>query len=231
MPPVVRRLALVVAATVLLLAIVRPVGAPPEPPAATVVLRDPSNALSWWFDACRALGSEHEVIEHKVIDGSGAETIAKLPGRLRFLDLECSRPVSRDKSLWEWRALVEQGAIEAARRDLELDLYDATNRGVDTWTVGAAWPSRLEAVITSSATTERIRIVMETVVRSGEAPPTPTRAPTAISTPAATVTPIPTATPTPIVATPTPTPIPPGDVIFVDGFESGDTSEWSSMVP
>jgi len=225
MPPVIRRLALVVAGTLLLLAIVRPVGAPPEPPGATVMLRDPSNALSWRFDACRALGSEHEIIEHKVIDGSGAETIVKLPGRLSFLDLECSRPVSPDRSLWEWRALVEQGTIEEARRDLELDLYDATTRGVDTWTVGAAWPSRLEAVITSSATTERIRIVMETVVRSGEAPPTPTPAPTAIRTST------PTVTATPIVATPTPTPIPPGDVIFVDGFESGDTSEWNSTVP
>jgi len=220
MPPVMRRLALVAVGAVALLAIVRPVGAPPEPAGATVVLRDPSNGLIWSFEACRALGSLHEVIEHKVVDGTGAETILKLPGRLSFLDLECSRPVSPDMSLWEWRALVEQGNIEEGRRDLELDLYDATLRSVDTWTVGAAWPSRLEAVLMSSTTTERIHIVMENVVRNGEAPPTLTPPPTAI----------PTRTPTPSAPTPTPTPIPPVGLVFSDGFESGDTGEWSSTV-
>jgi phage tail-like protein len=218
MRPVMRRLALVAVGAVALLAIVRPVGAPPEPAGTTVVLRDPSQGLSWSFEACRALGSEHEIIEHKVVDGTGAETIVKLPGRLGFLDLECSRTVSHDRSLWEWRALVEQGAIEEARRELELDLFDAMHRGVDTWTVGAGWPSRLEAVLMSSTSTERIRIVMENVVRRGERPPNPTPPPTAI----------PTRTPTPSVPSPTPTPIPPAELIFSDGFESGDTGEWSS---
>jgi phage tail-like protein len=211
---------LVALGAVALLAIVRPVGAPHEPPGATVVLRDPSNGLTWSFESCRPLGSLHDIIEHKVVDGTGAETILKLPGQLGFLDLECSRPVSRDRSLWEWRALAEQGDIQEARRDLELDLYDATLRSVDTWTMGAAWPSRLEAVLSSDGAIERIRIVMENVVRSGQAPPTLTPPPTAI----------PTRTPTPIVPTPTPTPIPPVELIFSDGFESGDTGVWSSTV-
>lgn len=233
--------------------LVRPVGAPPEPPGPEVVLRDPARSLSWTFDACWALGSEHEVIEHKVIDGNGQEIIRKLPGQLRFLDLECSRPLSADRSLWEWRRQVELGEIEEARRDLALDLYDASGRGLDTWTVGAAWPSRLEAVVTSAAARERIRFVMENVVRNGETPPRPTPRPTATpirtptrtptptvtptsapptSTPAATPTPnlTPTATPTPILPTPTPTPIPPQNVIFEDGFESSDTSAWSDRL-
>lgn len=228
----VRRLVLVVAGAVLLLTIVRPVGAPPEPAGATIVLRDPSNGIDWVFDACRALGSEHEVIEHKVVDGTGMETVVKLPGRLRFLDLECSRPISRDRSLWEWRTLVEQGNLEEARRNLELELLDATLRGIDTWTVGTAWPARLEAVLSPSAATERIRIVMESVVRRGEVPPppTPTLRPTSPPTPVATNTPVSTLTPTPVVATPTPTPIPPVDPVFSDGFESGDASKWSSTV-
>jgi hypothetical protein len=85
---------------------------------------------------------------------------------------------------------------------------------------GAGWPSRLEAVLMSSTPTERIRIVMENVVRKGERPPNPTPPPTAI----------PTRTPTPSVPTPTPTPIPPAELIFSDGFESGGTGEWSSTV-
>jgi phage tail-like protein len=220
MLPAIRRLGFVVAGMVLLLTIVRSVGAPPVPAGTTVVLRDPSSGLNWSFESCRALGSEHETIEHKVVDGTGVETIRKLPGRLRFLDLECSRILSEDTSLWVWRALVERGNIEEARRDLELDLFDATMQGIDSWTVGAAWPSRLEAVLSSDAATERIHIVMENVVRSGQAPPTLTPPPTAV----------PTSTPTPGVPTPTPTPSPPVDPVFSDGFESGDTAEWSLAV-
>jgi phage tail-like protein len=207
-----------------LVVLVRPAGAPPEPPGVEVVLRDPARSLSWTFDACWALGSEHEVIEHKVIDGNGQEIIRKLPGQLRFLDLECSRPLSADPSLWEWRRQVEMGEIEEARRELALDLYDASDRGLDTWTVGAAWPSRLEAVVASASATERIRIVMENVVRNGEQPPRPTPRPTA--TPIRT----PTRTPTPILPTPTPTPIPPENVVFEDGFESSDTSAWTDVL-
>jgi len=206
-------------------ALVRPVGAPPpEPTAGAVVLRDPANGLSWGFEACRPLGSEHEVIEHKVIGGGGQELIVKLPGRLRFLDLECVRPVSADLSLWEWRRQVERGDIEAARRDLALDLYDTSGRGLETWTVSAAWPSRLEAVLLPGDPSERVRIVMEGVTRAAAPPPTPTPAPTA--TPTRT----PTVTPTPVIPAPTPTPIPPGNVIFGDGFESSDTSAWSGRL-
>jgi phage tail-like protein len=191
------------------------------------VLRDLSNGLSWSFETCRALGSEHEIIEHKVVDGTGHETIVKLPGRLRFLDLECSRSLSRDTSQWVWQELVEQGVIEEARRNLELDLFDFAPRCVDTRAEGAAWPSRLEAEISSAATTERIRILMEEIVRNGEVHPTPR--PTSVPTlPPATVTPISTATPTPVVATATPTPIPPGDEIFANDLESGGAGEWSS---
>lgn len=64
--------------------------------------------------------------------------------------------------------------------------------------------------------------------------PTQTPTPTATSTPVPpTPTPTPTATSTPVVPTPTATatPTPPvdPDLIFRDGFESGDTSEWTSV--
>ncbi len=57
--------------------------------------------------------------------------------------------------------------------------------------------------------------------------PTPTGPPTITPTPTATFTPVntPTWTPTPTI-TPTPTPDP--DLLFRDGFESGDTSNWSA---
>jgi hypothetical protein len=73
--------------------------------------------------------------------------------------------------------------------------------------------------------------------------PTPTPTSTPTSTPTATMTPVPptptptaTATSTPVVPPPTPTftptqtPTPPGDpdLIFDDGFESGDVSRWST---
>jgi len=73
--------------------------------------------------------------------------------------------------------------------------------------------------------------------------PTPTPTATPTNTPTATATPVPptptpTATSTPPPPTPTftatftptvtPTPTPPADLIFMDGFETGDTSMWSA---
>jgi hypothetical protein len=60
--------------------------------------------------------------------------------------------------------------------------------------------------------------------------PTPTAPPTFTPTPTTTFTPVntPTRTPTPTV-TPTPTPNP--NLLFMDGFESGDTSAWSGGAP
>lgn len=61
--------------------------------------------------------------------------------------------------------------------------------------------------------------------------PTPKDTPTSTATAAATATQTPThtVTPTPtITLTPTPTATPGGDLIFADGFESGDFSAWSS---
>ncbi|MCL4267345.1 MAG: PKD domain-containing protein [Anaerolineae bacterium] len=66
---------------------------------------------------------------------------------------------------------------------------------------------------------------------------TPTPSPTPTDTPTPTNTPVPpTPTDTPVPPTPTDTPIPPtptpppNDLIFADGFESGDMSAWSSNV-
>ena len=56
---------------------------------------------------------------------------------------------------------------------------------------------------------------------------TPTPIPTATATPLPTVTPSPTPVPT---STPLPTPTPVIDIIFTDGFESGNLSRWSSAV-
>ena len=63
------------------------------------------------------------------------------------------------------------------------------------------------------------------VTTSGGATPTPTPTATFTPTPTATFTPTPTAT-----ATFTPTPTQPADLIFADGFESGNLSAWSSSV-
>ena len=63
--------------------------------------------------------------------------------------------------------------------------------------------------------------------------PTPTVPPTFTPTPTPTGTPPPpTSTPTPTrTPTPTATPTPPPPPLFEDGFETGDTSRWSSTQP
>ena len=65
------------------------------------------------------------------------------------------------------------------------------------------------------------------------AAPTPTPTPTNTPTSTPTWTPTPTPTSPPVITstpTPTPTPTPRPQLIFEDGFESGDTSAWSAEV-
>ena len=42
-------------------------------------------AIAGYFSECSGVGSENEIVEHKVVDKTGHEVVRKLPGRLNDL--------------------------------------------------------------------------------------------------------------------------------------------------
>ena len=76
-----------------------------------------SGVISGFFTECSGLGSEQEIIEHKVMSESGQEVVMKIPGRLKWSDITLKRGITSNMDMWNWRKMVEDGDVEGARRD------------------------------------------------------------------------------------------------------------------
>jgi phage tail-like protein len=222
-----RALGLGVAVCVLLAIVLtaRFVAAPPPPRPAEIVLIE-GGGDAWLFEQCVFVGSGSEVIELEIVGPGGEEIIQKLPGELRYFNLECSRTVTDDLSLYFWRKLVEDGEVGTARRDLSVVLLDGEGAPIAWWLVSDAWPAAIQYEL-GEQPTETVLIAAETIVRFASGVPTPTSPP-----PTSTPTFTPTFTPTPPLPTPTPplpTPTPPPECVVtvqdrvVDGSETHES--------
>ncbi len=96
------------------------------------------------FSEVEGLGSNNEVVEHKVIGPSGETIIQKIPGRLIYNDVTLRRGIVADRRLWEWRALVEGGNVATARRTVTVTLLDAAGAVISQRTLTNAWPRQLK---------------------------------------------------------------------------------------
>lgn len=117
------------------------------------------------------VGSETEVIEHKVIDGStGQEIIRKIPGRLTYLDITLERGITSSLDLADWRALVEGGEVDLARADIVVTVFDMRMDPIARWNGTECWPSRIENLLPDPASdtgdlVEKLVIACEGLVR------------------------------------------------------------------
>ena len=96
-----------------------------------------------YFTECSGLGSSNDIIEHKVVDESGHETVQKIPGRLTWEDISLKRGITADMAFWEWREQVQQGTMGDARRGGSVVMYDRNYEEVARWTFENGWPSKL----------------------------------------------------------------------------------------
>jgi len=55
------------------------------------------------FREVSGLDSEQEIIEQKEVDANGNVSIKKVPGNLKYSNVELKRGIDVDKALWEWR--------------------------------------------------------------------------------------------------------------------------------
>jgi len=90
------------------------------------------------------LGSESEIVEHKIIaKGAKESIIRKIPGRLKWGDITVKRGITTNLDMYEWRKQVEQGGVEAARLDGTIIMYDQAMTPVAEWNFFKGWPSKI----------------------------------------------------------------------------------------
>jgi len=102
-----------------------------------------SGGITGYFTECSGLGSEHEVIEHKIVDGKGNEVIRKLPGRLKWGDITLKRGITANMDMWTWRKDVENGQVASARKNGSIMMLSQEGEIVARWDFKSGWPSKV----------------------------------------------------------------------------------------
>ena len=94
------------------------------------------------FKEASGVDSETEIVEYKETTKDGKMLIRKLPGAMKWSDITLKKRIDQKKDLWDWRKEVEQGDIDAARRNGSIVLYDSTAKEVARWNFMNGWPSK-----------------------------------------------------------------------------------------
>jgi phage tail-like protein len=113
-----------------------------------------SGQLTGYFTECSGLGSEHEVIEHKIVAPGGLEVVRKVPGRLKWGDITLKRGITANMDFWEWRKMVEDGNVATARRDGSIVMFDQEGSEVARWNFEKGWPSKISGPSVKSDSNE-----------------------------------------------------------------------------
>lgn len=100
-------------------------------------------AVAGYFTECSGVGSEHEVIEHKVVDESGREIVRKIPGRLKWQDVTLKRGITSDMEIWKWRDTMVKGDLQTARKNATITMFSRDYSPVARWHFTNAWPSKV----------------------------------------------------------------------------------------
>jgi phage tail-like protein len=127
--------------------------------------------LTGFFTECSGLGSESEVVEHKIVGDGGKEFVRKIPGRLKWGDITLKRGITTNTDFWTWRKQVEDGHIKEARqKSCAIVMYDQDGTPAAEWTFDYAWPSKISGPSVkaddSSVVVEEVTIVHEGIRRT-----------------------------------------------------------------
>lgn len=103
---------------------------------------DIQGVIQGFFTECSGLGSETEIVEHKVVK-DGVEVVMKIPGRLKWENIVLKRGITSNMDVWTWRKQVETGDVAGARRDGSVVMFDQTLSEVARWNFIRGWPSKV----------------------------------------------------------------------------------------
>jgi len=104
---------------------------------------DFGGVIAGYFTECAGIGSEHEVIEHKVVNEKGQEIILKIPGRLKWENITLKRGITSSMDIWDWRKMVEDGDVDNARRNGSITMYNQHLEPIARWDFERAWPVKV----------------------------------------------------------------------------------------
>jgi phage tail-like protein len=99
--------------------------------------------INGYFTECSGIGSEHEVIEHKIVDEKGRESIHKIPGRLKWENVSLKRGITSNMDIWDWRDQVVEGDVDGARRNGSIVMFNQKLDEVARWNFENAWPIKV----------------------------------------------------------------------------------------
>jgi len=129
---------------------------------------DLGGVVAGYFTEISGLGSENEVIEHKVVEG-GKQKVQKIPGRLKWGDITLKRGITAMMDIWEWRKQVEDGMVDGARTNGSIIMLDQELTPIAQWDFENAWPSKVSGPQVQSDSNnygvEELTIVHEYIVR------------------------------------------------------------------
>ena len=106
------------------------------------------------FREVSGLDSESEIVEHKEVDKNGKPVIIKVPGNLKWSNIELKRGVDVNKALWDWRYMVETKGPDSARTNCTLELIDYDDSPIATYSIINAWPSKYTGVAMNAGSNE-----------------------------------------------------------------------------
>ena len=102
-----------------------------------------SGVITGYFTECSGLGSEHELIEHKIINEQGNEEIRMLPGRLKWDQIKLKRGITDSMDIWDWRKMVEEGNMEQARMNGSITMLNQQLKPKAQWDFEFGWPMKV----------------------------------------------------------------------------------------
>ena len=110
--------------------------------------------LAGYFTTVGGIGSESEVVEHKIVNAATGETIIqKIPGRLTWTPVNLKRGVTSTIDIWTWRQEVVEGKVDSARTNCSIVAYNQGNEEIARWNFLNAWPSKVTGPDMDSAST------------------------------------------------------------------------------
>lgn len=131
---------------------------------------DIQGAVVGFFTEVSGLGSENEVVEHKVVNDKGQEIVKKIVGRLKWGDITLKRGITDSMDAYKWRKQVEDGKLKDARKNGSIVMYDTDFTEVARWNFVNAWPSKISGpspkADDNSVGIEEITIVHEGIERT-----------------------------------------------------------------
>jgi phage tail-like protein len=110
--------------------------------------------VTGYFTECAGIGSEHEVIDHKIVDEKGRERIQKIPGRLKWENVTLKRGITDNMDIWDWRDQVVQGRVEEARHNGSIVMFNQALEEIARWNFENAWPVKVSGPSVKSDSNE-----------------------------------------------------------------------------